>query len=337
MPALRTERHVFLWKVSAQTVPADAPLNHSVPQILDMLHAAYEEGKAFAFLNSAGRLASGEDEQDIKKCIFIADMKLSNDQSAWCLLINRGDPDVVHPSFMNPRSRSVKNIEPARDEVQAWSAHMVVDVAPQKDGRHRACFEQMPGVSSTLVQTYLDALLSHAAEGDPQFSFTRHLKRGRKVVEVSRPFKLRLEVGKVPSESLKEDVKKGTLREITLHRTNVEYQGPAAPSVVKSVKSELRILTKDVTETAAMAYAQSIIPWAREHGYDEIQFHVTKLPGGTSAHPRFELDKLDALETLYSRSQRITGFREMLSACYEEMHPELAKKMLAIIREDSHW
>jgi hypothetical protein len=99
----------------------------------------------------------------------------------------------------------------------------------------------------------------------------------------------------------------------------------------------LRIGTKNVDENSALDYIKKIRDWGKENEYDEVQFSITELPGGSTAHPRFEIEKLDAMDTIYSRSHRITGFSGLLETCYQEIDAEIAGKMIAELSNESLW
>jgi hypothetical protein len=334
MVALRSERRVYLWRIGPHSTPQEAP-SVALSDILGLLKDAFDNKRAFAFVDADGKVAPTQDAAE--NCIFIADFQTSADGKSCQLLINRGDPDVAHPSFINPAALTVKNVPPGPDEVQGWSAHMVLNLTSDATGNHRAAFERMQNVSSTLVQRYLDALLDQATEGDPKYTFEKALKRGKKTVVETRPYKLRLGINKVPSENLLEDVKTGSLTAITLIRREPQYSGPGDPTVVNSVKERLVIRTKKLEKDQALDYIKDVTQWGKNNDYDEVQFSVTDLPGNTSAHPRFAIEKADAMDTLYSRTHRITGFSKLLETCYQKIESEIADKMAAELINENLW
>lgn len=335
MVALKSERRVYLWRMSPHATPKDASVDVKLIDILGLLKAAFDAKQAFAFVDADGKVVPSKDAAE--NCIFIADFKMSADGSTCRLLINRGDPDVAHPSFINPSALTVKNVPPGRGEVQGWSAHMVIRTKADPTGNHRAAFERMQNVSSTLVQRYLDALLDQATEGKPEYTFEKVLKKGKKSVVETRPYKLRLGINKVPSEDLLNDVKNGALTAITLIRRNPEYSGPGNPTVITSVKERLVIRTHKLEKDKAIDYIKDVTQWGKSNDYDEVQFSVTDLPGDTSANPRFAIEKADAMDTIYSRTHRITGFQKLLETCYQEIEPEIADKMSAELSNEKLW
>ena len=334
MVALKSERRVYLWRLQPHTSPKDAPVI-TLSDILDLLKDAFVNKKAFAFVDAEGRVAPTHDAAE--NCIFIADFETSTDGKTCRILINRGDPEIAHPSFINPSALTVKNVPPGRGEVQGWSAHMVINKQADATGNHRAAFERMQNVSSTLVQRYLDALLDHTTEGKPEYVYQKTLKRGKKTIVEDRPYKLRLGINKVPSENLLDNVKVGALAGITLIKHNTEYSGPGDPTVVNSVKERLVIRTKKLDKDKAVDYIKEVTQWGKAHDYDEVQFSVTDLPGDTSANPRFAIEKADAMDTVYSRTHRITGFSKLLETCYQKIEADIADKMAIELSNEHLW
>jgi hypothetical protein len=337
MVALKTERQVFLWHIAPRAIPSDGPPDVKLSDIFTILDAAIANNTAFAYLRPDGGIAGDSDPKDSKNCIFIAQMTTTPDGYARTLLLNRGDPDAANPSFLNPVKNTVQHVPPGKDQVQGWSAHMTIAIKPGTDGRHRACFERMTNVSATLAQRYIEALIDQATEGDPKYTYKKTVKKGKKFVEEVRAYKLRLGVNKVPSEKILDDIKNSELSGIKLIRKNAIYDGVASPSIVKDITETLKISMNDVDKNTLQNYIKNVQIWGKNKGYDEIQFEVTNLPGGGSASPRFSLEIADAMDTLYSRSQRITGFGKFLETCYADIDPEISSKMLGLMKDEAHW
>lgn len=337
MVALKTERSVFLWHLSPHTMPKEAPVSTTLSEILNILEDAFKSKKAFAHIDSDGNLVALGTASQAKNCIYIADYTNDIDSGTITLLINRGDPDVAHPSFINPLQSTVKNVPPGTDEVQGWSAHLVISSSKDAKGRYRACFERMPNVSSSLVQKYLDALIDRATEGDTKYVYDKPIKKGKKTIVQERVYKLRLGINKVPSESLERDIKNGTLAGINLIRTQPKYAGPGNPSIVKTVKEQVSIRMKDVDENEVIDFARKVIDWGRGNQYDEIQFKIEDLPGNQTSSPRFNLEKADAIDTLYTRSKRLTDFANLLETCYPRVNKDIASRMCAELTNEANW
>jgi len=337
MVALKSERSVFMWRLAPHPLPKEASADVKLDEILNHLKSAFKDKKAFAHIDADGNLMSVGDVSSAKNCIYIADIKTSSNGKFVALLINRGDPDVAHPSFINPLQSTVTNVPPGQDEVQGWSSHFLVSLSADKAGRHRACFERMPNVSSTLVQRYLDALIDSATRDDPKYQYSKVLRQGKKTTTEQRPYRLRLGINKVPSESLARDIKEGVLTGVTLIRTKPEYSGPGDPTVLKSVKEQVTLRVKQLDDNRMLAFARSVARWAKANEYDEIQFKIENLPGNRRTSPRFQLEQADAMDTLYTRSKRLTGFKSLLETCYSEVNKEIARRMSDEIKNDKNW
>jgi hypothetical protein len=252
-------------------------------------------------------------------------------------LINRGDPYVADPALINANTGAVTPVHPGRDESQGWSAHLVVAKAA-KAGVHRACFERMPHASSWFAETLIRSIIEEATASNSQYTYKAKLRRGKKIVEEIRPYRPHLSVEKVPSEQIKDDIAKGELSAITLIEKKPKYSGPDAPDIIKSIEHKLTIRPAKVDQSRVLKYIdEKLAPWAKKAGYDEIQIKVTDLPGGATASPRFELEKGDATETLYVRTQRLTGFGNFLQSCYAKIDSQIQQKMMDLISDTKKW
>jgi len=163
MVALNTERRVFLWRIRPIASPHEAngadrasgdKVVVSLDEIIRLLEAEHSAGRGRVFLSDTGRILDDDEEPDEKNRLYIAEIARDPNRGVITLLINRGDPNIASPSFINTVEGTVRTEPPAEDEVPGASAHLVIADKATADG-HRACFEQMPHVSSTLVRTPL--------------------------------------------------------------------------------------------------------------------------------------------------------------------------------------
>lgn len=337
MAALKAERHIYMWHVAPRSSPPGAK---AVPlqEILGILKASWTAGTAELYLTEDGRPIGDGGVKDPKNRIYIADISENPSASAVTILINRGDPSLADPAFIKGPTKKVRSVPPDEDESQGASAHLVISTAIQRpQNNHRACFERMPSVSSSLVSLLFQNILDARTRDDPHYVFSRRVKRGGKIVEESRPYRLMLKIQRVPADSLKEDIKKGELSLIRLISKKYEYAGPDKNHVVREVKQKVEIKPRPEDKSRLLNFIEELTPWAEEQGFDEIQFDIQKLPGGQSAQPRFALEQGEATETLYVRSQRIQGFGCFLEKCYASVCKELNEKMLAELNDSAKW
>lgn len=330
MVALKTERRVYMWRATPTVVPKEAPNNATLDEIIAILSEAYSAKQAEIYLSDSGRVLPPDapaDQKDRKNRVYIAD--LMDEPSCITMLINRGDPLAADPAFINATSGEVHPVIPGEDESQGWSAHLVISKI-ETGGIYRACFERMPHSTSSYAEMLIRTLLDRYAATRSEYTYQKRLRRGRRIALETRRYRPNLTVKKVPSEQLKADLEHGELSTITLINSKVTYSGPDAPDVVRDVKNKLVIRVKRTEQRRIVEYIEHLTPWARARDYDAIQFNIVKLPGNTSANPRFFLDIEDATETLYVRSQRLTGFGHFLDCCYANIAPDIKEKMAII-------
>jgi len=338
MVALKTERRVYMWRAMPRPVPAEAPVTVDLPEIIGILKGAHAAETAEIYLTDEGRILADDapaKDKDRKNRVYISD--LEEDANVVTLLINRGDPFVAEPAFIDATTEEVRTVAPEPNESQGWSAHLVIAKKAQKDGTHRACFERMPHSTSSYAEALLRIILERFAKNKLKYQFKKHVRKGRKVTEETFAYRPLLSVKKVPSEVIKDDLKKGELSSITLIDTKAEYGGPDAPDIVKSVSKQLVFKAKKADQKTVSAFLSKLAPWAREEGFDEIQIKITDLPGNTSVSPRFSLEKEDAMETLYVRTQRLLDFGVPLESCYAKISPEIRGKMIELIDDNGKW
>lgn len=338
MVALKTERQVYLWHVEAHPLPRKTPVSVSLDEVLEIIDAAFVVGDARAYLAADGSLVDTPINDDgSKNCIYLADMAIDESTGIRTILVNRGDPDAANPAFIAEDLIGVRPIEPEDGEVQGWSAHMVLRQAEPDHLSYRACFERMQNVSSTLVEKLFSHILDKHTKSNPKYTYDHVVNRGRKKVIERRPYRIRLGVKRVPADKIIDDLDKGELSGITLINSSPEYAGPAAPEIVKSVKHTLEIRTADVDKSKLSNFVKNVTNWGKQNNYNEIQFDLRNLPSGGSASPRFSIEKSDAMETLYVRSQKISGFSSFLERCHAAIDEDIRSKMVELITDDDVW
>jgi hypothetical protein len=338
MVALKTERRVYLWHVDPRPLPREAPVIVKLAGVVAILKDAFAGNTAELFLNSDGRvlpLDAPETDKDPKNRVYISDF--TEDDGFVTMLINRGDPTLADTAFIDAVTHEVRTVPPGKNESQGWSAHLVISKYVNKNV-HRACFERMPHATSWFVEMLFRRILETRANNNPAYIFQKPRRKQGKIVYESFTYRDHLSIKKVPSEQLKDDIKQGELASITLIESKAKFTGPDSPDIIKSVERKLVIKPiKAVAQTKVLAYLQELFPWAKKNKFDTIQVKLTDLPGGATASPRFVIEQGDATETLYVRTQRLTGFDQILVSCYAKIMPEIKKKMTALIQDDAKW
>lgn len=339
MVALKSERRVFLWRVGLVPSPAEAlgKVSITLEEVIGLLESMWTAKSARVFLSDTNRILEDDDEAaDPKNQLYIADIRRSEDGSFVSILMNRGDPNAVSPSFINTAENDVRRVRPRPAETPGWSAHLLISTNAER-GRHRACFEQMPHVSASVVELGLEKMLSRAVERNPTYYFDSiGRKAGRASVERKR-YQPVLAVNRVPSENLIDDLDQGQLTGVTLTRERRYYAGPGERDIVKYQEEKVVIHTKPAPKQAVVAALNNLIQQARTDNFQKISFHLEKLPGGATNHPSIDLTTSDAMEALYVRAQRLTDFPVDLEQAYKEVCSEIEQKMSQILVDPKIW
>ena len=334
MVAVKHQRRVFLWKLTADVIPKEAPVSAKVSEIIGLIEQLYRDGQGFIILDQDSKFVDDGYAPGKKNCIYMADFKIAGQYAI--ILINRGDPDAVHPSFLNLENSKVTTVNPDDDQVQGWSAHLVVDMN-SKMGSHKACFESMTNVSPTLVQRYIDVLVRKACHLYGSYSYDRPIKRGKRVVVENKLYRPVLVIDKPISSSLAEDIERGVLSSIILRRPCESYHGAGDPTMVEHAEEQLVLRARSADSQRAQQWAQDVFGWGKSAGYATAEVRIRNLPGNSSANPRFDLENADAKELLYSRSRILGQFKKELQACYEKVDSEIVGNMIAEIERRENW
>ncbi len=342
MVALRSERRVFLWRVTPRPVPIDSKKTVTLEEILKYLEAAFAakpESTARAFLSDGGRILDDDDAQrDEKNQIYIAAIKRDPAKKTITFLVNRGDPNAAYPAFIDSETHSVRVEAPKPKESPGYSAHLVISLTAESSGKHRACIEKMPNVSSALVLGLFDKIVTRATAKDPAYTYEVVVRRTKKKeIKETRRYRPLLEINRVPSENLIHDLEQGELTSVLLTKQKEFYTGPGSKELIKRQEEKVLIRTAPADGKKVAALVKRLTQWAKSEKYEEITFRLEGLPGGATNNPTLALDDHDALEQLYVRAQRLTDFKLFLDACYAEIHSEINEKMIAVVNGKQGW
>ena len=337
MAALNSERRVYLWNVLPKPNPSAAPVVVTLEEFIGILEAEFTGGRARVFLSEGARVLEDDDkDRDEKNQLYITDIRRSPEHEAITLLINRGDPNATATAYINSETKAVRVVPPGPKESPAWSAHLVISTA-QKGGRHRACFEKMPRVSTDLVLAALDEIVTRAILNNPHYTYDVMTTVKGKTKVVRKRYRPELSIGKVASERLIEDLENGELSGVTLTRRTESYNGVGVAGLVKRQEEKIVIHTKPASADVIAAFLKPLNIWAKANNFEAVTFHIDKLPGNVTSNPTLTLDDRDALETLYARAQRISDFGEILEQCYGQICSAIEEKMLALLKSGHGW
>lgn len=325
MIALNHERRVLLLRTLIDVSPRDCEKATSLDEIVSILETEKAADRARCYVAKNGAIIPDSDEEaerDEKNQIYIAEIKRDPARKTISLLINRGNPNAVFPAFVVPASNDVEYVEPpSEDATNGTSAHLVISTT-WNAGYHRAAFEKMTHVGTSLVQNALNAIVDRAITGNPKYVYQYEVKKGKKVEKVTARYRPIMLLQRMPSEKLTADLDSGELGGITLSKKLTAYGGVGKSNDVRYVEQKIVVHTAHTDKTAMQKLVAKMQAIGKEEKYDSITLHLEKLPHGQTSTPTLSLlDEEDALETLYSRAQILDGFGEILQGCYKGICP----------------
>ena len=138
---------------------------------------------------------------------------------------------------------------------------------------------------------------------------------------------------RVPSDRLLDDLEIGQLGQITLTKKKTYYTGPGVKDLVKRQEEKIVIGVKPADKETIQELVGNIVQKAKDEEYESVSFDVANLPGNSSARPTLSLADADAMEQLYVRAQRLSGFSTLLVTCYPSIYPEIEQKMIDLIKQ----
>jgi hypothetical protein len=147
-------------------------------------------------------------------------------------------------------------------------------------------------------------------------------------------------IKRVPSEKLARDLTKGELSRVTLTKKTESYTGVGIETLVKRQEEKIVIQTRAADAGIVKRFIKGVMDWGKQEAYEDITFHLDRLPGGQSNNPTLsltELENQDALEQLYVRAQRLTEFDDVLEACYAHVCKLIQSKMISVVNGRHGW
>lgn len=344
MAASATERRVYQWHIALSTRPSEAAeqVTLSMDDVMGLLESAWSAKTARVLMaKGTSKFVEDDDDQaDPKNQIYVADIQRDAKNRTVTLLVNRGDPEALGPAYIeiaaNAVAGKIRSTTATPNETPGWSAHLVLSLTPSR-GVYRACFEQMPKVSSSLVETALNRIIAKALKGNPHYFFD-HVTRAKGKARVSsKPYVFVLSAERVPTENAAGDLKHAELSQVTFTRKVSQYTGVGPAEIVDYYEEKLVVHTKPVGESRMVRGLKNLIQQAQDEGFSKVTFGIHKLPGNATSNPTLDLDMEDALEKLYVRALRLQGFGEVLLSCYPFINKSIEQKMIDVVTDNKNW
>jgi len=327
------ERIVFISNVLVMTTPDEAdPI--SLSDLLELLKALVGTPAAREIRDSGGSLAPDDNEEAKRKLLYLADVKIVPNSYA-VLLFNFGDRDSPDPAFTNFLTRDIREVEKEENEGVAYSAHLMISLTPNARvaNDYRAIFERVPHLSKAIILPFLNRMLSHVAEHNPDVFSYANPEDG----EV-KPFRCRLDYQIQQSQTLRESLENGELSFIELvqphyHQDDFDEDGYTK---IQSKRLSLKV-TAHKTGNRAIDLLEAVRAKAADEGYTEMRVRYKREETDKFETAPIPIAVADASDVLYGRKEKIDDFDPPLSQCVSEVVGAIEDKMLVLLRTNRLW
>lgn len=248
------------------------------------------------------------------------------------ILINRSDQNVPNPIFSKFSTQSRREIKKDRHEGQDYSAHIVIKFSTDRSEPALVLIEKNYGLSVSVIKKLFDTLLKNAESITPKaVFFTQNHpdgsmdKEGRlKTYNVS----FRSDFLGHVSDSLRDDLNKGTLQSIELI-TEVEQPGGLDEECYLEEKKSVVILKLNQLHQPVRDKFAAIVNYLsnKKFSYDFGKIRFKTVSG---LNRQIDIEQ-SAADTLYVKREKINDFSVDLESSYSDFNNEIIDKMKELV------
>lgn len=303
-------RYVIDCELELGSIPEDAPhipLRQCLPYLLELI----DDEKAV---------------YDFKKGEAVARIlayELVPDESVT-LLFQLADTNASDPAFAELDTGVSRVVRKGVGEGLAATAHLVISLEPENAAFpevYNAVFEEVPGLTRTLIGAVMTALFNEAVE----FEFDRN-KNGKHSRCKCRP---RVSLLPLSEQSLSDCLKGGWLLGFSAVR-KVKDQVLDEEGEIKIEESRLVLKTKKSGAQRALDLVKKAASLVHGQGYTGLRIMYedeNKRKKSIPINPK----RQDLQASVFIRSEYV-HLPEKIDQCQSDIHPDLVKEMRAILR-----
>ena len=315
------EREVVQFTVNLSTTP---PGRFS--DIDDLALAIVSDAKAGICVAGIdnGRLQIGLSDAKI--------VKLGDGSNALAMLFDIVDPNASIAANRHMRTRKVRAFAKEEGEGRAVSAHMLLALKPVQDtNRFNALLEVSLGLGQSRVKPHLQRTIRRIfnEKGYEVEDADGHWVKAQPTFGMEA----------VRSDRLKQEIEAAEISELVLVQDAVPKGDFDPPEVIDVSRREMRLRVNKSMASQAKHVLESIRPWAREQGYEQVlvrwkrRADETHLEGSSKAsynRAKIDLRNQDIGETLFARRHFVSLENDMID-CVEEIREDMIKAMITLI------
>ncbi|WP_373987818.1 hypothetical protein [Duganella sp. BuS-21] len=257
----------------------------------------------------------------------IADIEFAPDQSSVSILVTRSDKLSADQAISDPVTQHFQVATKVNNQGNAFSAHVVVKLAPFANNTYTALVEDAIGIGSGDIAMLLKLVTKAATRADREFFMCNDASGDpglRRLSEYTYEFRAH------PSNEFEDELNNGKLKGIELVQVfpgMPQFDGIAGTQEKKKVvhltmqDAPVPMFTR-IGEIARSAVRQQV-------GHLRVIFNDT-----ADFRRTVELDAITmnlVNEDKYVRKVKLEGFAQKLNTGYERVHPETVAKLRALL------
>lgn len=257
----------------------------------------------------------------------IADIEFAPDQSSVCILVNRSDKLGADPAISDPGTGHFAVTPKINDQGNAFSAHVVIKLAPTTDATYIALIEDALGIGSGDIAMLLKLVTKAAAKLDREFFMCNDPSGDpalRRFTEYTYAFQAH------PSDQFEQELNSGKLSGIELIELfplPVEFDGIAGTREKKKVTH----LTMEDAPVPLFDRLQEIGRAARGQNVGQLRV-IFKDTANFYRTVDLDTATMDLVnEDRFVKKAKLEGFAQKLSTGYKSINPETFAKIRVLI------
>lgn len=257
----------------------------------------------------------------------IQDFCYNEQANVLILLLQYADMNASEPAFSDIQTGRIRTEPKLEGEGIAVSAHVVVSLDEQTEGSnvYITLIEEVPGLNRTVIERFLTHIFMKISEG--RFTFEDINRKTRDCRPIA-------ELQGRPSDSLKNALKTGVLKEIQLiKRETVENQLDTIKFDEERIVETRIKIGKGVSYENSLEFVNKYFAKAKNDATDEmrISYHDPKTERRESVIvDDFSTNDID--NTLFVRREKVE-LEKPLQYCEEHIRCDIIEHMFSLLPE----
>ncbi|MEO3736253.1 hypothetical protein [Shewanella baltica] len=260
--------------------------------------------------------------------------KVENVNDHLVLMINILDKSKATTVLKNQKTKERTEITPNIKNGQGYeySCHILIDLKPNKKSNYNILIEQVNKVSQQTISLFLNKILFQISkENEDKFSCApRYQDPKLKTIK----YKPVLTLNSKPCDSFLQDIRKGTISNITLIKETIDdINIPDSHKIIRPKDYKMSIDASVITQDS-IGYLRSVCEYltdSEDYNFDKIKISYKQQgasKGSSTATLLVDGFVAESTDNIVTKKYILQNFENPLKDSYDEINMELIQKML---------